>query len=169
MPNAAGAALYCRGLLEADPEPLEQAAAVFRDARRPLYTAQALEAAADLRARGGDLAAARRLLADALKLYTDLGATWDINRANAQFRPYGIRHRQPSLRRPRSGPGSLSPAEITVAELVAQGLSNPEIADRLFLSRRTVQTHVSHILAKLGIQSRVEISREFAHVQDTAP
>jgi DNA-binding CsgD family transcriptional regulator/Tfp pilus assembly protein PilF len=169
VPNAAGAVLYCRGLLEADPEALEQAAAVFRDTRRPLYTAQALEAAADLHARGGDIPAARHLLSDALTLYTDLGATWDIKRATAHFRPYGIRHRQPSLHRPRSGPGSLSPVETTVAELVAQGLSNPEIADRLYLSRRTVQAHVSHILSKLGMQSRVEVAREYARVQDTMP
>ncbi len=169
VPNAAGAAPYCRGLITGDPELLEHAADVFRNARRPLLTALALEAAADLRARGGDIAAARRLLADALSLYTDLGAIWDISRANAHFRPYGIRHRQPSHRRPRSGPGSLSPIETTVAELVAQGLSNPQIADRLYLSRRTVQAHVSRILSKLGMQSRVEVAREYSRVQDTTP
>ena len=167
--NAAGAILYCRGLIEADPEPLERAAAAFRDTRRPLLTAQALEAAADLRARGGDIAAARRLLADALNLYHDLGATWDVNRTSAHFRTHGIRHRRPAVHRPRSGPGSLSPVETTVAELVAQGLSNPEIADRLYLSRRTVQVHVSHILSKLGMRSRVEIAREYARMQDTMP
>ena len=45
-----------------------------------------------------------------------------------------------------------------MAELVAEGLSNPEIADRLFVSRHTVHTHVSHILAKLGFGSRVELA-----------
>jgi DNA-binding NarL/FixJ family response regulator len=53
-----------------------------------------------------------------------------------------------------------------VAELVAQGRSNPEIAAELFLSRNTVQTHVSHILAKLAARSRVEIARA-AHQQQT--
>ena len=48
---------------------------------------------------------------------------------------------------------------MRVAHLVAQGLSNPGVAARLFLSRNTVQTHVSHILAKLEVSSRVEIIR----------
>jgi DNA-binding NarL/FixJ family response regulator len=47
-----------------------------------------------------------------------------------------------------------------VAYLVAMGRSNPDIAAELFLSRNTVQTHVSHILAKLGVRSRAEIVRE---------
>ena len=47
-----------------------------------------------------------------------------------------------------------------IAELVAKGRSNPDIAAELLLSRRTVQSHVSHILAKLNAKSRVEIARE---------
>ncbi len=49
-----------------------------------------------------------------------------------------------------------------MAELVADGGSNPDIAAVMFLSRRTVQTHVSHILAKLGARSRLEIAHEAA-------
>jgi DNA-binding NarL/FixJ family response regulator len=48
-----------------------------------------------------------------------------------------------------------------VATLVADGLSNPDVAARLVVSRRTVETHVSHILARLGLHSRVELA---AHV-----
>jgi DNA-binding NarL/FixJ family response regulator len=56
-----------------------------------------------------------------------------------------------------------------VAELVATGISNPDIASRLFLSRNTVQTHVSHILAKLGARSRAEIIRQsLEHVSGLA-
>ena len=52
----------------------------------------------------------------------------------------------------------LSKREVEIAELVAQGLSNKEIATRVFLSERTIETHVSNILNKLGVNSRVEIS-----------
>jgi len=55
---------------------------------------------------------------------------------------------------------SSTPAEATVAQLVVAGLSNPQIAERLFVSRRTVTTHVSHILAKLQVRTRTDIARE---------
>jgi DNA-binding CsgD family transcriptional regulator len=55
---------------------------------------------------------------------------------------------------------ALTPAETKIAYLVAEGQSNPDIAAVLWLSRNTVQSHVSHILAKLGARSRMEIARE---------
>jgi DNA-binding NarL/FixJ family response regulator len=58
---------------------------------------------------------------------------------------------------------SLTDAETRIAGLVARGWSNPDIATELFLSRRTVQTHVSNILGKLGLRSRLEIMREAVH------
>ena len=60
--------------------------------------------------------------------------------------------------RPTHGPGSLSQSERTVAQLVSEGLTNKEIAQRLFVSHRTVDTHVSHSLAKLGLSSRVQLA-----------
>ena len=65
-------------------------------------------------------------------------------------------------RRALTGWDSLTPAEIKIAALVQGGLSNPEIAARLLLSRRTVATHVSHILKKLDVNSRTDIAREAA-------
>jgi DNA-binding CsgD family transcriptional regulator len=95
--------------------------------------------------------------------YTSLGAAVDVARLQARFRAHGIR-RGPHAkhRRARSGWDSLTPAETKVAALVEQGLSNPEIAAKLLLSRRTVATHVSHILRKLGVNSRIDIAREAA-------
>ena len=61
-------------------------------------------------------------------------------------------------RRPRSGWEALTGTERTVAGLVAEGLSNPQIGARMYLSRRTVQYHVSSILTKLDIVSRVELA-----------
>jgi DNA-binding CsgD family transcriptional regulator len=63
-------------------------------------------------------------------------------------------------RRGRLGWESLTPAEAKIAALVAEGMTNPQIAAQLFVSPRTVATHVSHILGKLDVRSRIDISRE---------
>ena len=62
--------------------------------------------------------------------------------------------------RPASGWAALTPAERDVARLVCEGLANKEIATRLFVSPRTVQAHLSHVYAKLGIASRVQLVQE---------
>jgi DNA-binding CsgD family transcriptional regulator/tetratricopeptide (TPR) repeat protein len=152
---------HCRGLLTGDPGPVLEAAEYFGEAGRVLERGAALEDAAVLAARRGDLAAARRGLASAVTAYQALGAGWDIRRAGARLRPFGVRPPRAAYSdRPVSGWGSLTPTEVKVAGLVAGGRSNPDIAAELFLSRYTVQTHVSHILAKLGVQSRVDIAAE---------
>jgi predicted ATPase/DNA-binding CsgD family transcriptional regulator len=60
--------------------------------------------------------------------------------------------------RPASGWDSLTPTEESVVRLVADGLSNPDIAARLFMSRSTVKTHLSHVYAKLGVTNRTELA-----------
>jgi DNA-binding NarL/FixJ family response regulator len=121
-----------------------------------------LEAAAALLAEQGDVAAARAPCVAALDGYAALGATWDLTRARARFRPYGLR--QPTRRRTRPATGweALTPAEAKVADLVAQGLSNPEIAKQLVVARATVEYHVAKVLAKLQVRSRVDIARAAA-------
>jgi len=158
-PRAAAAADWCRGLLDGDPEPVLAAAAHYHAVGRRFESGNALEDAAHLLGRRGDLDAARSTLTQAVSVYDDLGAVWDARRAAARLRPYGIRPgvRGPR-RRPRTGWQALTETELRVAELVAQGRSNPDIAGRLLLSRRTVETHVSHILAKLQARSRREIA-----------
>jgi DNA-binding CsgD family transcriptional regulator len=59
---------------------------------------------------------------------------------------------------PATGWNSLTPTELQVVELVAQGLTNPEIGQRLFIGRGTVKTHLSHVFAKLNVSSRAELA-----------
>ncbi|BFU45207.1 helix-turn-helix transcriptional regulator [Krasilnikovia sp. MM14-A1004] len=161
VPHHRATALHCRGLLDHDAGILAGASDGYRDAGRPLLRAQALEAAGAAAADGGDLAEGRRLFTEAYGLYAGLGAAWDLARARARFRAYGIRRgpRAPH-RRSLNGWDSLTPAETKVVALIARGMSNPQIAAQLYLSRRTVQTHVSHILAKLDLRSRTDVARE---------
>jgi DNA-binding CsgD family transcriptional regulator len=65
-------------------------------------------------------------------------------------------------KRPTSGWGSLTPAERDVVRLVSEGLANNAIATRLFVSPRTVQTHLTHVYTKLGLSSRVQLAQEAA-------
>jgi len=65
-------------------------------------------------------------------------------------------------KRPTSGWASLTPAERDVVRLVSKGLANNDVATRLFVSPRTVQTHLTHVYAKLGLTSRVQLVREAA-------
>jgi DNA-binding CsgD family transcriptional regulator len=121
----------------------------------------ACEDAAWAQGRAGRLTDARRLFEEALGLYERLEAAWDLARATARLRALGVRPgRRGPRQRPKSGWASLTATELKVARLVAEGLSNPEIAERMFISRGTVHTHVSHILAKLGLRSRVGLAAE---------
>ena len=107
--------------------------------------------------------AARQAFEQAVEVYEFLGAEADLNRVQSEFRAYGIRRGPHSKhRRAVSGWDSLTDAELKVAAFVEEGLSNPDIAARLMLSRRTVATHVSHILKKLEVATRTDIARESA-------
>jgi DNA-binding CsgD family transcriptional regulator len=105
---------------------------------------------------------ARAALNEAVSLYENLEAHWDIRRADSRLRAYGIRRGDRGRRgpRPASGWEALTPTELKIAALVAKGSSTSDIAWGMFLSRRTVQTHISHILPKLGAKGRADIVRE---------
>jgi DNA-binding NarL/FixJ family response regulator len=88
----------------------------------------------------------------ALGVFEDLGAVMDADAAAALLRELGVRAA-------RTGPkniGRLTRREHEVLALLGVGLSNPEIAGRLFLSRKTVEHHVARILSKLGLRGRAE-------------
>jgi DNA-binding CsgD family transcriptional regulator len=165
MPSMTAVADHCRGLVAANPVLVLGAASGYQSARGPHDQALALEDAADLLASQGEAGAARARLRDAIGVYQDLGAQWDIRRAGARLRARGVRRpHHPGPRRPGAAahPGwdALTPTETKIALMAASGQSNPEIAAELLISPRTVQTHVSHILAKLGARSRAEIARQ---------
>ena len=159
--RAVAAANRCRGLLVPDADALLTAANHYQEVGRPVELAQTLEDVAERLAADGDSARARTLLNQAADIYTGLGADWCLRRAETRLRAHGIRR---GVRGPRkratTGWDALSPTELAVAYLVGEGRSNPDIAAEMFLARGTVQTHVSHILTKLGVRSRVEIARE---------
>jgi DNA-binding CsgD family transcriptional regulator len=163
IPHRQANALYCRALLDHDPFQLLAAGARYEDAGRPLLRAKALEAAAGEFVSIGDRTQARAAFTKAVEVYTGLGAAADAAQLQATFRAHGIR-RGPRAkhRQARNGWDSLTPTEMKIAAFVEDGLSNPEIAGRLLLSRRTVATHVSHILKKLDVHSRTDIARESA-------
>lgn len=163
---AAGAAgqptveLYCRGVLDADPDVLVDAARELADVGRHLIAANAAEHAAQLLAadRPEQARAAAELAMDG---YTRLSADGELGRARAALRAAGLRLGVTGpRRRPDTGPDSLTPTERRVAELVADGLSNAEIAHTLVVSPRTVQFHVSRILRKLGVRSRAGVATQ---------
>jgi len=93
-----------------------------------------------------------------------IGAPLGVRRAEAVLRWLGA-----SLPRRERGADILSPREVEVADLVAEGLSNPAIARRLYVSRTTVASHVRHILVKLGFSSRAQIAAWAAQRRALAP
>jgi DNA-binding CsgD family transcriptional regulator len=165
--SLSGTALRCRGLLEASAPILAAAVAVLRASPRPLDLAIACEDAAALAVQSGDTEGGRRLFNEAVAIYEGLDASRDAGRAESRMRAYGLRRgRRERRNRPKTGWEALTWTEMKVVRLVAEGLTNPEIAERMFISRRTVATHVSDALAKVGVSSRVALAAEAARRVD---
>ncbi len=151
------------------PDTLESLAGVFVDAGEDIDAARLLAAADGARERLGCIRSGHR----ARVVETDLAAVraaldveafdaaWTESRALSLDEAVSYATRGTGRRlRPPTGWHSLTPVESDVARLVAEGLSNPTIATRLFVSRNTVKTHLSHIFDKLGVTSRAELAAE---------
>ncbi|GAA3571463.1 BTAD domain-containing putative transcriptional regulator [Amycolatopsis ultiminotia] len=161
--RASAATEWCRGLIDRDPVPVLRSAEHFRAVGRKPELASALEDAAVLLARAGDLNAAHAAFDDAAQLYTELSAHWDLEHAESRLRALGVRRGAQFVPvRPGHGWDSLSPLEVRIATLVAAGRSNPDIATELSLPRRTVQAHVARVLGKLETHSRTELANSLA-------
>jgi len=160
-PGVIGAATRVAGLV-ADREPgielLRDAVATLEASEMRLEHAHALvDLGAALR-RAGKRTDAREHLATGLELGHRCGATALVDMAQAELRAAGARPRRRTL----SGIGSLTPSELRVAEMAAEGMTNKEIAQALFVTLRTIETHLSHTYGKLEISSRDQLSDALA-------
>jgi DNA-binding CsgD family transcriptional regulator len=156
-PDVTAAAAHARGLINQDPALLQQAADRYA---ATLTRAGALEDAGNAWTGRGDPDRATPLLSQAYALYEELGDDDDLARVRSSLRAAGTRLRHwAHADRPAFGWDSLTDTERRVTDLVAQGLSNRQVANRVFLSTHTVAFHLRHIFWKLGITSRVQLAR----------
>jgi DNA-binding CsgD family transcriptional regulator len=159
VPSCAAAAAHARGIWNDSTEDLERAVSLYRGGPRPLAHASALEDLGRMLAQHGDNASAIAALDEALTISTRVGASWDAKRVRGRLRRLGVRRRTVKIDRPKTGWEALTEAEAVVANLAAHGSTNREIADKLFVSQHTVHSHVRHVFEKLGINSRVHLTR----------
>ena len=156
-PDMAAAADHARGLVEQDPATLERAAARYSVAPT---RARALEDAGHAWAEQGHQDNAVARLREAHDLYEQLGASDCMARVRSRLRAAGTRLCHWShADRPAYGWDSLTDTERRIADLVAQGLSNRQVASKIFLSTHTVAFHLRHVFWKLGVSSRVQLAR----------
>ena len=147
----------CRGLVAAAEGEvpragslLEQAVEQHEDVGDPFGAARALLGLGVVRRRARKKRDARDAIQAALDGFEQLGAAQWAEKARSELGRIGGRRREEGL----------TPAERRVAVLVAEGRTNREVAAALFLTERTVASHLSHVYAKLGVRSRTELARE---------
>jgi DNA-binding CsgD family transcriptional regulator len=165
-----GVALRAVGLLEggaAGRTHLEQAVAALEGSTAPLEYARALVELGAATRRAGERAAAREPLRAGLDLAVAAGATRLQERARTELAASGAHPRRLRV----TGRDALTPSELRVARLAAEGRTNNEVAQLLFVTPKTVDTHLSNVYSKLGISSRRELGGalevELANAQDS--
>jgi DNA-binding CsgD family transcriptional regulator len=149
----------CRALLEAAAGDLDSAQAAAERALAdharlpmPLELGRTLLVLGQLQRRRGERRAARESLERATAIFDEVGAVLWAEKARAEVRRIGVRR----------APTELTENERLVAELAATGATNREIAERLFMSRRTVEANLARAYRKLGIHSRAELGATMA-------
>jgi DNA-binding CsgD family transcriptional regulator len=159
IPLFTGVAQHARGILEGDAQALLAAADVLHSASRPLlYAAAAEDAGAELAHadRGGE---ALDQLNAAFDTYLHHEALADARRVGRELRRLGVQRRIVSQPRTKTGWDSLTDSELKVVNLIAQGVTNRDVAAQLHLSLHTVKTHVHNAFAKLDINSRAQLAQ----------
>jgi len=158
FPGLRAAALHAHALLDNDPERALAAVQAYRGDPRSLVRAAAFEDAGRLLGeRAKDKAVG--YLDEALRLQSAAGAERDAARVRRLLRDFGAQ-----WGRWRPDPAAahwpeLTASEFAVVRLVTQGATDREVAQRLYISAHTVNSHLRHVFAKLGIRSRVELAR----------
>ncbi|MEA2149084.1 MAG: hypothetical protein QOD69_914 [Solirubrobacteraceae bacterium] len=162
-----GLAERCRGLLADDERFDAHFAAALRSfelAGMPFSTARTALSYGERLRRNGQRVESRVQLRAALEIFLRLGARAWAGRAERELRTTGEKVR----RREASAAKELSPQELQISLVVAQGVTNREAGAALFLSPKTIEYHLSHVYRKLGVRSRTELARLVAH-QDVQP
>lgn len=154
--RAIGIALRALGQAKAGADGLDlltESTNVLRGSQAQLEYAHSLVAYGSALRRDGRRADARPPLAEGLDLARRCGATALAEHAHTELRAAGARPR----RLTRTGIDALTPSELRVARMAADGMSNPAIAQALFVTLRTVEVHLTHTYTKLGISSRDQL------------
>jgi ATP/maltotriose-dependent transcriptional regulator MalT len=142
-----------RGALAEAKEQLEQALRHHERLDMPLELGRTVLVLGQVQRRANERRAAKETLERAVEVFDGLGARVWADRARAEMGRLGLR---------RAHDESLTPTEERVAEKVASGLTNREVADALFMSPKTVEGNLARIYRKLGIRSRAELGRVMA-------
>jgi DNA-binding CsgD family transcriptional regulator len=159
VPSLAAIAAHAGGLLNRDTDKLSEAVSLFERSPRSLAMAAAWEDLGLAHQRQGTAESGIDALTQALVLFARAGALRDAARIRSRLRALGVRRRVASAEKPATGWAAMTKSELAVAQLVATGLTNREIAERLFVSPHTVNTHLRQVFAKLEVNSRVDLTR----------
>jgi DNA-binding NarL/FixJ family response regulator len=153
LPGARALGLRCRGLAEGPVEDLGKAIEMHLAIGNAYEAARTQLCLGEMLRRRGKRMEIRGTLSAALETFEATGAPAWAERARSELELSGVstRRRVPSSRL------ELTPQERNVARLVATGLTNREIADRLFVTLNTVETHLRHIFQKLDVTSRTQL------------
>lgn len=157
---ASGQVIGATGDPAAAVERLSAAVELSRDLPTPMLAGRALLALGRVERRAKRRGAARAMLADAVELFTELGASRWVGVAKSEMARIGGR---------TASTDALTPTEAAVAELVATGMSNREVAAALFVTPKAVEANLARIYAKRGVRSRTELARLMAAEAGQAP
>jgi DNA-binding CsgD family transcriptional regulator len=148
-----------RGLVERDTNALNEATTVFDTLGHTFEAALVRAELAELLLAQGDTDEATRLFEASLGCYDDIGAAPEADRVRTRLaRLSPSARRRPAPRRAVSGWEALTPTEHEVVEEVCGGRSNSQVAERLGVSRRTVEAHLRSIYTKLGVSTRLALA-----------